>query len=150
MDHHTYSNFVHFPDDLAGLIAYSLYKGDKIKFKEEHQDPALLDGFIMAMNLESQVDAYRSRAESLLEEMTEEVANGVAEEIKAEFDARIRNFEKLTGFLRSVWSNLIASLLTAVVLIAIALVAYGNKIGFATVLGDAVGLDIKTKNDPPQ
>lgn len=150
MQHSTYSTFVQSEDDLTGLVAYAIYKGDKNRFNEQSPAPTQqeLDGFIKTVNMPEQVAAYRSRATALLEDMVEEAVGGAVENIRFDFDQRLKKFESSLGFWRGVGSNVIAGLATAFIVVALTLFIYGNNIGFANVIGDALGLDIQPKAQP--
>ncbi|WP_431265972.1 hypothetical protein ACQ859_11995 [Roseateles chitinivorans] len=65
MLHQTFQTFVDNRQDLAGLIAYALYKADKLDFMKTHPDRDV-HGFVLGMNLPSQVEAYRTEAMSML------------------------------------------------------------------------------------
>lgn len=85
-----YNKLVTAEDDLVGLIAYGIYKKHKIEFitkiKEEQQREPIDEechAFFVASTTDTQLDNYRSQAETMLSEM---VGNIAREEIV--------NFEK--------------------------------------------------------
>lgn len=131
IDHKTYSNYVRHPGDLEGLLAYALYKGDKLQFKESSEDPAHLAGFIMTANLPGQIDAYRAKAAMLLEDMTEYALGQSVQEVKADFDARLKLFEDSLGhqgFWYGVLQNTVANIVAAVLAIGAVVLMFGSKI----------------------
>ncbi|RZL65971.1 MAG: hypothetical protein EOP81_02355 [Variovorax sp.] len=81
MKHDTYSQLVQEHDDLVGLVAYSLYKQQKIDFLERHRTencsvdvPAhVVDVFCATYRNPMQVQLLRDHASALLSEMAEAV-----------------------------------------------------------------------------
>ena len=131
IDHKTYSNYVRHSGDLEGLLAYALYKGDKLQFRASSDNPAHLDGFIMTANLPGQVDAYRAKAAMLLEDMTEYALGQSVEEIKADFDSRLKVLEKSLGqqgFWNGVLQNTVANIIAGVLAVAAVVLMFGSKI----------------------
>mgnify|MGYP000137289948 CR=1 FL=1 len=147
MNHQTYSNFVKAENDLTGLVAYAIYKSDKNRFKDGSPPPSVaqVEGFIQTVNMTEHVAAYRNRAVTLLEDMTEEAVGGAIEEIQKDFNTRLEKFEGTLGFWRSVWSNTLASFFVAFLFVILTLFVYGNKVGFTQVAGDAFDVDITPK-----
>lgn len=129
MDHRTFSKFVESPDDLSGLIAYALYKADKVAFCDTHPD-ADVNGFILTANLPTQVVAYRLKAELMLEDMTEEALGEAVEKIEKDYISRAENIEKALGFWRGVGSNIIANLAALAISILVVVLVFGNKLNF--------------------
>ena len=129
VNHQTFSTIVKSPDDLVGLIAYALYKADKVAFCAEHPD-ADVNAFILAANLPSQVSSYRLKAEIMLEDMTEETLGQAVEGIKQEYIARAENMEKSLGFWRSVVSNTFGAFAASAIWILLVVLVFGSKINF--------------------
>ncbi|GAB3047176.1 hypothetical protein [Stenotrophomonas tumulicola] len=68
--HLTYAKLVNDEGDMAGHVAYALYKRDKLKFieafrleKGRHPSSVELEAFVVTANLALRVSAYRSEAE---------------------------------------------------------------------------------------
>lgn len=131
MLHQTFQTFVQNPRDLAGLIAYALYKADKVEFMRMHPD-ADVHGFVLSMNLPSQVDTYRTRAEIMLEDMAEESRSGALEEAEADHLRRLRRLETTLGFWSGVWSSVLANLIAAGISILLVVLVLGSKLNFWT------------------
>ncbi|PIM51352.1 hypothetical protein CS062_20350 [Roseateles chitinivorans] len=131
MLHQTFQTFVQNPRDLAGLIAYALYKADKVEFMRMHPD-ADVHGFVLSMNLPSQVDTYRTRAEIMLEDMAEESLSGALEEAEADHLRRLRRLETTLGFWSGVWSSVLANLIAAGISILLVVLVLGSKLNFWT------------------
>lgn len=142
MSHRTYSNFVQDQNDLTGLLAYALYKADKVSFIDLHpgQD---ISGFILTANLPQQLVAYRFRAEQMLEDMTEEALGETVEVVEKEFLSRIAKFESNQGFWRGVLQNIIANIGALVVSIVVVILVFGSKLDFWRGVGSFFGVKVE-------
>ena len=107
VDHKTYSALVSKGDDLVGHVAYALYKRDKLKFCDEyslkHSKPASdaeLAAFILAANLTTRIQGYRTEAERLLETMGEYQLEEAIAQLQVDFDEkllrRLRHRQQIT------------------------------------------------------
>jgi hypothetical protein len=129
MEHKTFSIFVENPNDLAGLIAYALYKADKVAFIDTNPD-ADVTGFILTVNLPPQVLAYRTRAELMLEDMTEETLGEAIAGIDKDYTDKLKKLENALGFWRGVGSNIIANLAVVAISILLVVLVFGSKLNF--------------------
>lgn len=151
VDHRTFSRFVESPDDLTGLIAYALYKADKVDFCDMHPE-ADVKGFILTANLPTRIDAYRLKAEIMLEDMTEEALGQTIEAIEKERTTKLEAMvlehkvaiddlsakhqtafeavKKSLGFGRGLLSNALAGALVLVVSILLVIVVLGSQMNF--------------------
>lgn len=162
--HATYSALVRDGDDLVGLIAYALYKSEKIGFVEQHKKrhgsaPSEHDlmTFICVFNMPAQISAYRDRATQLLEAMNEELLDQVLTELQGEHDSEKkqleRNYEirlvedlkKAAGFWKGVGQNIVANLGAAAITIFVVILVYGSRISFLPVLGEMFNYEVKEK-----
>lgn len=148
-----YKALVQNENDLVGLVAYALYKRDKIQFirtihgevgRPPNQDQ--LDCFTIAALLDSQIAALRTQSEKLLETFTEamleEAAEGIVAEYQSELTAELRKSKSWT---RAAAENLIGNLLAFAVMALVALIIYGSKVGVVRMLGDAFGYEVSEK-----
>ena len=129
LEHHSYSKvyrlLVHGEDDLAGQIAYAIYKQQKIekitRFTTQNKRPPSdeeLASFMENAESENQLRFYNDRAVSILKDFLEKSLAAKVDEMtaqtKAEYDARI---DKLLadlrpkGFMYGVWQGVFASFL---------------------------------------
>jgi len=151
MDHRTFSKFVESPDDLSGLIAYALYKADKVAFCDAHPD-ADVNGFILTANLASNISAYRLKAEIMLEDMTEEALGQAIEDIEKDRTAQLERMAKehtdafnglsskhddafkavkdSLGFGRGLVSNILAGAIVLIASILLAILVLGSQMNF--------------------
>ena len=129
MLHQTFQSFVQNPKDLAGLIAYALYKADKVDFMKAHPQVDV-HGFVLSMNLPSQIDTYRTRAEIMLEDMAEESLSDALADAEADHLRRLRRIERTLGLWSGVWSNVIANLIAAGISVFLVVLVFGSKINF--------------------
>lgn len=117
-----YEKLVANADDLVGLIAYGIYKRHKIEFidkikSEERREPSEEEckTFLMSVT-ETQLDFYRSQAETIL---SETVANIAAETIREKEEDLLRNYkENIKSFLpsrtRTFWISVAAGVVSAI------------------------------------
>jgi hypothetical protein len=129
MQHQTFASFVANKQDLAGLIAYALYKADKVEFAKLNPD-ADINGFVLTANLPSQIEAYRTRAELMLEDMVEEALGEALAAADRDYSKRIQRFEDALGFWSGVRSNVVANLIAAAISILLVVLVFGNKLNF--------------------
>ena len=159
-DHRTFSRFVERPDDLTGLIAYALYKADKVDFCDMHPE-ADVKSFILTANLPTRIVAYRLKAEIMLEDMTEEALGEAIETIEkeqaAKLDAMVREHkvaindlstqhqtafkavEKSLGFFRGLLSNALAGALVLVISILLVILVLGSQLNFCDGVASFLG-----------
>lgn len=96
--HKMYSKLVNDKDDITGLIAYALYKQQKIEFfqnvRKENggQEPTeeAIKAFIQSSSTEYQIKSYRERAENMLNEI---VVSVTGEQIKQASDEMLKDYE---------------------------------------------------------
>lgn len=129
MQHQTFTSFVQSEKDLAGLIAYALYKADKVEFTKTNPS-ADINSFVLAANLPSQVQSYRTRAELMLEDMAEEALGEALEAAEKEYTKKLQTFETSLGFWPGVWSNVLANLIAAAISILLVVLVFGSKLNF--------------------
>lgn len=79
---HVFEKLVSAPDDIVGMIAYCLYKQQKIETLNEMRESKGADlsedeikAFIAFSSTESQLDKYRLQGESILSEMISTIEN---------------------------------------------------------------------------
>lgn len=115
-----YKKLVTADDDVLGLIAYGIYKQHKIEFitkikEEQHREPTQeeYNTFFAASTTDSQLNNYRSQAETLL---SETVGNIAKEELKHHEDEMLRNYQKeIKGCIPGNWTNFSLSVVAGVV-----------------------------------
>jgi len=132
--HRAYSLYVEDEADLIGLVAYSLYKQHKIAFlKNEHKRtnkpaaPEIVKAFCDAYSEPNQVSLLREKAESLLEEMNEELLNEAVHGLNTEYDKRLkRELKEGTPFWKSVRYSVAGNIATGIVFASMIWVANAN------------------------
>lgn len=148
-----YSKLVREPDDFVGLVAYGLYKRDKTEFFEEcrrlkSRPPSAqeLEFFHLASNTASRVDAYRTRAESLLEQLIEESLEEAIDTIERD-SLNLMNDElrKSRPFLRGVLENATANFVVLAVTALILVVIWSTRVGVPAVAGEIFGYELKER-----
>lgn len=121
---HIFSTLVQDDDDFVGMVAYTLYKRQKIEwiaqFKQNHgdSDPTpqeLEDGFGKFSNMPSQIAAYRDQAIDLLDAFLDAA---LGEQVldareRAKDEAIVKAVKK--GWVAGVTENLVAGLISSVI-----------------------------------
>ena len=129
-----YSKLVENGGDLIGLIAYSLYKKDKIEYieKKESEGITLTDCDLMPFNdfssSTSSIESYRIKSELIvqgfIENVLDEELEGFEEQaINQQSEILKKIISPLTsGFWRNVWAGLLSAFIFALLLAAIAFI----------------------------
>jgi hypothetical protein len=139
--HSTYAHLVEGEDDLVGLVAYSLYKRDKLQYIAKHIGekgipPTHEEVMVLCrvVSLDGQKAAYRTTAVQLLTEMYEGIVEDrVDEEVLA-------HSKEAHPFWRSVWEHVVAGLMAALILGAFGIILYSQKIGVRKIMQQMIDL----------
>lgn len=115
-----YEKLVTTEDDVVGLIAYGIYKKHKIEFitkikEEQRREPSEEEcrSFFAASTTNSQLENYRSQAETMLSETVGNIANEELAHYEAEM---LRNYKKdISSCIPSNWKTFGVSILAGVV-----------------------------------
>ncbi len=115
-----YAKLVSAEDDVVGLIAYGIYKRHKIEFitkikDEQGREPTTeeCNSFFAASTTDSQLNNYRSQAETML---SETVGNIAKEELTHYEDEMLRNYKKeISSCLPSNFRTFSASILAGII-----------------------------------
>ncbi len=155
-----YEKLVQGPDDLSGLVAYGLYKREKIEFIEqiraegsEASDEQVKD-FHRVSNTPARIQSYRSEAESLMTQMMVNLLQNRADEIQALYDKQLSDalqlhvdtVDRLTKgnkFWTGVWQNVAASLIAAIIVTLFVFTIIASKHGFSDTIADWSGYQPK-------
>jgi hypothetical protein len=149
--HRTYTAYVSHGGDVIGLVAYALYKKDKIAFcteveRMQGRPPTAdeLSAFIRSVNMPQHIEMARTRAEGILESITEQVLAVSIEDLQSEYDKKlIERLEKarnpVTAFISDVFSNLAASVILLIVTGAILL----SQVEIFPTIGKVLGYQVQ-------
>ncbi len=115
-----YKDLVKADDDILGLIAYGIYKKHKIEFitkikKEERREPTEEEcrSFYAASTTTTQLDAYRSQAETMLSETVGSIAQ---EEIKNFERDMLKDYKKeISSCIPSNWKSFGTSIVAGII-----------------------------------
>jgi hypothetical protein len=148
--HTTYSALVDAPNDLVGLIAYSIYKREKLDFVEAQfakhgrvLTPAELQVFYQLVNMPAQVAALRTRSATLLEQVSEEVLSDVVEQLENDYKVKLTAELKVhKNFWRSVGENVLANLFAAGLIALSVLLLFVSRVDVVPMLGKAFGYEV--------
>jgi hypothetical protein len=146
--HTVYTSIVKHDEDLVGLIAYSLYKQDKLAFREKQRadigrdaTPEELMAFARGVCLPGQVAAYRQRATIILQQMYDDLLGVQTEEIEGKYKAQyIEELKKKHPFWESVWEHVVASILLIAFGGLIALIYAGQHAGWPQMVSNVFNL----------
>lgn len=131
-------------NDMVGLIAYSLYKRDKIAFMKKHFDESgrvpneeEKMAFYRTSTLPGPVSAYRAQATYLMQQMYDYLLGVQVAEIEEKYQGKlVDELKKAHPFMTGVWQHLLAGLLIWAVVGFVILVVYGHKVGYKEVAKD--------------
>lgn len=155
--HKTYSSIVEGPHDLVGLIAYSLYKREKLDFVEAHQSaqgckPTTeeLKVFYQVVNMPGQIEALRTRSATLLEQVTEVVLEEAVQEMQKDFQAKLTSELKTPkNFWRAVGENVVANLVSAGLVTLAIVLFYLSQVDVVPTVGKALGYEVTPNPKKP-
>ena len=131
-----YSQLVSSPEDVIGLLAYSIYKQHKIEFIEDFKNKkgsaptdADIENFIMSSVTQSQLEKYKESAYTIL---SETVADAVQDEMgRMSFDFQnaiepvIKKHSSSWG--KTVFLNVIGSFVFSIILVIVFLFGYTTE-----------------------
>jgi hypothetical protein len=158
-----YNKLVNDKDDVLGIIAYSLYKRNKIdfinKFKAEHGTPPGDDQmltFHASSTTESSLEGFRRQAvelaraflDSALDEERQELEQEYAEKYylsKVTDEVKALKPNYFFSFLFGVSQGLVSSVLFAALIGFFAFVFWSSKVGIPKLIGDIFGYEVIEK-----
>ena len=148
--HKTYSNIVQDPCDLVGLIAYSLYKKQKLEFVDAHvsahgQQPTVaeLQVFYQLVSMPGQIEALRTQSATLLEQVSEVVLEEAVQEMDKDYQAKLMaELKAPKNFWRAVGENVLANLLAAGLVALAAVLFYLSRVDVVPTVGKALGYEV--------
>lgn len=133
-----YGKLVTEDGDLIGLLAYSIYKKQKIEhiqnFVDQHGcDPndAELDTFHQFTIADSQIEQYKTTAESKLNDFVNEIMDIKAQEVEKFYKTTFRDIakEKGHGFWYGILQGVVSSLFYTILLGAIFFISWSLQLG---------------------
>lgn len=147
--HTAYGSLVSGDGDLVGLVAYSLYKQDKLDFLVKHQqdlgaapNSSEVMAFCRTSTLPGPVSAYKAKATYLLSDMYDDLLEEAVEEIEEKYKAEmVAELKKTHPFWGGVWQHLLAGLMSWAIVGFIILVLYGHQLGYKRLALSVLGLD---------
>ncbi|HCM0858539.1 hypothetical protein [Vibrio parahaemolyticus] len=149
-----YEKLVKNENDILGIVAYSVYKRQKIDFIKSHTDSEQdeqeplpgdkLASFMAISTSDAQLSFYEEAAANILDEYAnlsesekiDELEANHSEELEQkqkEYDRKLRN-AKSTNFMYGVWQSLTASILLILVLGVFTFILWSSKQGFVPMI----------------
>lgn len=148
----TFANLVKDENDLVGLIAYSLYKQDKLAFIQEGinkagvtPSEADLAVFCRGANIAGRLASYRQSAEILLQQMNGELLDMAVIDIESDFEQRlIEAIHKLpeSSWPKHLFQHVVGSLLATALAVMLVLTVLGYQKGFLKLGQDLLNVEI--------
>ena len=96
-NHNTYDEYVKHENDFIGLLAYSIYKRQKIAFMDGERKrtgtaahKAHIDVFCVALNTPEQVKMLREKAESIIGNMLGELLDDSMQKLNTQYEERLK------------------------------------------------------------
>ncbi|MEZ8657735.1 hypothetical protein AB6D68_01335 [Vibrio cyclitrophicus] len=155
-----YNKLVKKPEDVFGIVAYSVYKRQKIDFinqatsedGKEHPTKEELATFTEISNSEPQLAFYEEAAASLLQNYTDITESESLKEIetdyneqlaqnKKEYERKLRN-AKSTNFFYGVAQSMVASGLVILALGVLTFFVWSTQLGIKPVIEQVWGIQI--------
>lgn len=146
--HTVYTSLVEQDNDLVGLVAYSIYKRDKLSFKEKQRTElgreathCELVAFARGVCLDGPVAGYRQRATDILQQMYDELVAVQTAEIEKQYESRLKKeLKEAHPFWREVLVHFAATVLLVALGGLLALYSLGKNAGVKQTLSDALDL----------
>lgn len=146
--HTVYTTIVEGDNDLVGLVAYSLYKRDKLAFVVKHHEdrncaPSSDEmlAFCRGATLPGPVSNYRTKASSLLSDMYNQLLEEQVTAMQAQYkDDLITELKKAHPFWEGVWQHVVSGVVVAALLGLAAIIYYGQHAGFKQMLSNIFDL----------
>lgn len=146
-----YSKLVEDENDIFGIIAYSIYKRQKIehlnKFKVEHGREATktdLEPFKEFASSDTQLEFYQTQANHLVNSFIEFSISEYANNLESDFSNRVH--QELAGVKNNFWTGVaqgvIASFLFVLLVGVIVFFSWSMKQGFSNAIEQAFNVKI--------
>jgi hypothetical protein len=158
VSHDTFEKLVTDDNDFVGMVAYTIYKRQKIEwidaFKQHNnQDPdanQLASGFMSVSTMPSQMDAYKEQALTLVNNFLEATLSEKAQELQdgIRHDAVVQAVSK--GFWRGVWQNIFAGAIASIFTLSLALILWAAVQGPEKLFKEALQSYLGKKDSPSQ
>lgn len=142
-----FASLVNEPDELVGLIAYGIYKKEKIGYIEEftkrHErgptDTELNEFHCMSV---ARIDQYRGLAEARLAELLDELIADQTEIIQRDFESRYKQdlAKAKTSWSASIIQSFLGSVLFTFFIGFVVVIIIGWRDGISTLVKEAVKL----------
>lgn len=149
-----YSKLVADKDDVLGIIAYSIYKRQKIEFIKDFESrtgtsPTELDmqNFIEISNSPFQLEFYKNQSFQLMQNFLEQTLAEDVEKIEQEFDSRVHaELSKVkSSFMTGVFQSLVGSILFVLFLGIVVFFTWSLNQGFEKAVENAFSIEIESK-----
>lgn len=160
-----YSHLVTEKYDLSGIIAYGIYKEEKVKFIQQYANehngatPSDEDLHTFHTCAELRMNAYREQADSLLEifsnQIISEYKNDIDSEVKSDYCNNIKlaieetklketiESHKPSGFWYGVWQSTVGAFIFMIAMCALMFLLHFNSSSYSITFGGNGQTDIQ-------
>lgn len=140
-----YNKIVEGEKDLAGIIAYSVYKKHKIEIieqiKEDKNDDKILESelqaFVSMSNTDTQIESYRNEAKLFLKEYSDILLKEKLEDIENYYKKKA-----VGNFMRGVWQSVVGSIFFSLLIGLLIIILWSTKVGFKEVVENIFNIEI--------
>lgn len=147
LSHNTYGLYVTDESDLIGLVAYSLYKRQKIAFLDQqlaktqtNATKEQVDTFCAVLNAPNQVEMLRDKASNLLEAMNEALLDVAVQNLNEEYQKQlVAGLKEGQSLSKSLFYGVLGNLATAAFVAFVLFGVSSAKIGVFPTLANWVG-----------
>jgi hypothetical protein len=158
-----YEKLVADGDDILGIIAYSLYKRNKIEFirnyTKEHGSElpdSAIQAFHTSSTTQSSLEGFRRQAVDLAREFMDAALEEERKDLEQEYldkwylskmakEIEVLKPNRYVGFLSGIFQGVVSSLIFTGLLGLLAFVVWSSKVGVPKLLGDIFGYEVIEK-----
>lgn len=155
-----YEKLVQGSGDLTGLVAYGIYKQEKIQFIEQYRaeghevtDEQIQD-FHRSTTTSTRLESYRTHAENLLGGVVMNVLQQQAADLQGqyentiatkttEFSGAVTCLINRNAFWPNVWQNVVANLIAAIIVAFLVFAIIASRYGIGDTIADWAGYSPK-------
>ncbi|MBQ7456971.1 MAG: hypothetical protein IJS54_05165 [Desulfovibrio sp.] len=137
-----YNNLVKDSKDLVGLVAYSIYKQEKIKYiryfeKSKRRQPKTEELYEFYIQAQNRIDQYKNIAASRVNEFYDEIYRLHISDIKTDYDKKLFK-SRVFGWGAAITQSIIGSLLGTIIIGAIIILLLYSRYGLEWIIQNAI------------
>jgi len=145
-----YDKIVQGDKDLAGIIAYSVYKKHKIEIIEKIKQKkggdnileSELEAFVELSNTDTQVESYRNEAKNVLKTYSDILLKEKLDDIELYYKKKA-----VGNFFNGVWQSVVGSIVFTLLIGVLIILLWSTKVGAKEVLENVFNIEIVAKQE---